>query len=185
MFGLNKPKFELISPPDLSFGSLATCIDDIDRPNWLMDWINIELPVLSVHGNHDNPHGEFSASAIDLLVTMGLLSHFGRIRDQNQIAIYPVSLKKGKTLINIFGLGSVKDERLNALLDEDRVRFVTPDNIDQAFNILVLHQNRTKRGPSDKSYFHEDNIPKFIDFVLWGHEHDDRTALGNKGFNFY
>ena len=64
-----------------------------------MDWVNIELPVLSVHGNHDNPHGEFSASAIDLLVTMGLLSHFGRIRDQNQVAIYPVSLKKGKTLI--------------------------------------------------------------------------------------
>ena len=104
VFGLKKPKFELQSPPDVSFGSLANCIDDIDRPNWLLgefylfgiemkkifvqncrkEWVNIELPVLSVHGNHDNPVGEFSASAIDLLTTLGLISHFGRIHDANK-----------------------------------------------------------------------------------------------------
>ena len=64
-----------------------------------------------------------------------------------------------------------------ALSTEDRVRFVVPDNIDNSFNILVLHQNRTKRGSSENSYFHEKNIPKFIDFVLWGHEHDNRVSL--------
>ena len=177
VFGLKKPQFELISPPDVAFGSLAACIDDIDRPNWLLDWVNIELPVLSVHGNHDNPNGRFSSSPIDLLATLGLLSHFGRVRDANKVAVYPVTLKKGKTVINIYGIGSVKDERLNALILEDRVRFVAPAEVNQSFNILVLHQNRSKRGPSEQSYFHEKHIPKFIDFVLWGHEHDNRVAL--------
>ena len=46
---------------------MKTKKSDIDVPNWLLDWVNIELPVLTVHGNHDNPIGEFSASAVDTL----------------------------------------------------------------------------------------------------------------------
>ena len=143
----------------------------------MLDFIHVKMPILSVHGNHDNPTGKFNASPIDMLAGRGLLTHFGRIRDLQKIEIKPVTLKKGKTIINIFGIGSVKDEWLNAMIEQDRVRFLTPPNIEDSFNILVLHQNRTKRGPSDKSFFHEKNIPQFIDFVLWGHEHDDRLSL--------
>ena len=74
----------------------------------------------TVHGNHDNPVGEFSASAVDTLVSLGLVSHFGRIQNNDKILIQPVSLKKGSTIINIWGFGSLKDERLNALI---QVRF--------------------------------------------------------------
>ena len=97
--------------------------------NYWKEWVNIELPVLSVHGNHDNPVGEYSASAIDLLTTLGLISHFGRIHDANKwvvfslvllildsIEIRPITLKKGKTIVNLYGFGSIKDERLNALI---------------------------------------------------------------------
>ena len=79
--------------------------------------------------------------------------------------------------MNIWGFGSIKDEKLNALIEAGRMRFEVPDNIDQAFNIFVLHQNRTKRGSSEKSYFQEKYIPEFIDLVLWGHEHDNRLSL--------
>ena len=67
--------------------------------------MNIELPILTVHGNHDNPVGEFSASAVDTLVSLGLVSHFGRIPNSETIVIKPVSLKKGSTVINIWGFG--------------------------------------------------------------------------------
>ena len=72
--------------------------------------------LFTVHGNHDNPVGEFSASAVDTLVSLGLVSHFGRIQNNDKILIQPVSLKKGSTIINIWGFGSLKDERLNALI---------------------------------------------------------------------
>ena len=53
---------------------------------------------------------------MDTLVSLGLVSHFGRIQNSNAIVIHPVSLKKGSTIINIWGFGSLKDERLNAMI---------------------------------------------------------------------
>lgn len=44
-----------------------------------------------------------------------------------------------------------------------------PDDEDW-FSILVLHQNRTPRGP--KNFIPESMIPGFIRLVIWGHEHD-------------
>ena len=40
------------------------------------------------------------------------------------------------------------------------------------FNILVLHQNRAKRGPTN--YIPENFLPEFFHIVIWGHEHDCR-----------
>ena len=57
------------------------------------------------------------------------------------------------------------------------VKYKVPEKHEEHFNILVLHQNRVKRGSSETSFFQEKNIPKFIDFVLWGHEHDNRIQL--------
>ena len=85
-----------------------------------LDFIYWFASLFIVHGNHDNPVGEFSASAVDTLVSLGLVSHFGRIQNSNKILIQPVSLKKGSTIINIWGFGSLKDERLNSLI---QVRF--------------------------------------------------------------
>ena len=41
------------------------------------------------------------------------------------------------------------------------------------FHILVLHQNRAKRGPT--SFIPESFIPDFFHLVIWGHEHDCRS----------
>ena len=94
-----KPNFELESPAAESFGHCATCIDDITVPNWLLQWRNVSLPVLTVHGNHDNPHGEYSASPLDTLVSLGLIGHFGRITDTDRLKISPVTLTKEKALL--------------------------------------------------------------------------------------
>ena len=39
-------------------------------------------------------------------------------------------------------------------------------------NILVLHQNRAKRGPTN--YIHESFLPDFFHLIIWGHENDCR-----------
>lgn len=46
------------------------------------------------------------------------------------------------------------------------------NEIDECFNIFVLHQNRAKH--SDYSFVPEESLPNFLDFVLWGHEHECR-----------
>lgn len=37
---------------------------------------------------------------------------------------------------------------------------------------MVLHQNRANRGL--KNYLPEEILPEFLDFIIWGHEHDCR-----------
>ena len=55
------------------------------------------------------------------------------------------------------------------------MEFETPaEDPSSWFNILVLHQNRAKRGPT--SYIPESFLPDFFHLVIWGHEHDCRIV---------
>jgi len=52
---------------------------------------SVDLPIFSIHGNHDDP-----------------------TRDgQSEVEIEPVLLEKGSTRVAIYGMGSMRDERLN------------------------------------------------------------------------
>lgn len=42
----------------------------------------------------------------------------------------------------------------------------------ETFNIFVLHQNRVKH--SDYAYISEGKLHKFLNLVIWGHEHECR-----------
>ena len=42
------------------------------------------------------------------------------------------------------------------------------------FNIFVLHQNRVAHGPGAKDCLTDKHLPTFLDFVVWGHEHECR-----------
>ncbi|CAE8624767.1 unnamed protein product [Polarella glacialis] len=82
---------------------------------------------------------------------------------------------QGQSQIAIYGLGNIRDERLNRAFQARKVRFETPVNVDQWFHIMILHQNRhkgNKGGVPGKSCIHEEMLPSFLDLVLWGHEHD-------------
>jgi double-strand break repair protein MRE11 len=40
--------------------------------------LNVGLPVFTIHGNHDDPTGADSLSAVDILSTAGLVNYFGK-----------------------------------------------------------------------------------------------------------
>ena len=91
----------------------------------------------------------------------------------DDISIYPILIRKGQTKVALYGLGSVRDERLNRMFTQKKVKFVRPvSEKSEWFNVFVLHQNRDNRGRGAKNCIHESMIPEFMDFVVWGHEHE-------------
>ena len=51
-----------------------------------------------------------------------------------------------------------------------------PGGSDACFNLFVLHQNRVYRGHNAKNAVPELALPDFLDFVVWGHEHECRPT---------
>ena len=51
-----------------------------------------------------------------------------------------------------------------------------PGGSDACFNLFVLHQNRVYRGHQAKNAVPESALPDFLDFVVWGHEHESRPV---------
>ncbi|VVD03783.1 double-strand break repair protein MRE11 [Leptidea sinapis] len=134
--------------------------------------MNVSYPILSIHGNHDDPVGQGSVSSLDILSITGLVNYFGKWADYTRVKISPVLIQKGETKLSLYGLSHLKDQRLARLFAEKKVEIdLMEDGIDW-FNMLVLHQNRADRGPNN--YIPESVLPKFMDLVVWGHEHDSQ-----------
>lgn len=151
---------------------------------------SIDLPVFSIHGNHDDPSRDGGNSelyaALDLLDVNNLVNYFGKQEDTKNIRIDPILLQKGTTRVALYGLGNMRDERLNRMWRGEHLSFSRPveddnpscDNNEDGehssrewFNILALHQNRD-RGRGAKNCVKEDMIPDWMDFICWGHEHE-------------
>lgn len=49
-----------------------------------------------------------------------------------------------------------------------------PTEITDCFNILVLHQNRVKHD--EYTYIPQNKLPKFLNLIIWGHEHECRIT---------
>ncbi|KAG6462519.1 hypothetical protein O3G_MSEX013308 [Manduca sexta] len=145
--------------------------------------LNVSYPILSIHGNHDDPVGQGSISSLDILSITGLVNYFGKWTDYTHVRISPVLLQKGSTRLALYGLSHLKDQRLSRLFAEKKVEMERPDETLDWFNLLVLHQNRADRGPGN--YISEEVLPKFLDLVVWGHEHDCHLygMKGNKREN--
>jgi DNA repair exonuclease SbcCD nuclease subunit len=47
---------------------------NIEDPN-----LNVGLPIFTIHGNHDDPTGADSISAVDILSTAGLVNYIGKV----------------------------------------------------------------------------------------------------------
>nr|CAB3480182.1 unnamed protein product [Digitaria exilis] len=156
---------------------------------------NIGLPVFAIHGNQDGPTGVDNLSSNDILSAGNLLNYFGKTNlgctGVGKVTIYPEFIKKGQTYVALYGLGNIRDERLNRMLHEPHaVNWMLPEIQDDTpshdwFNILVLHQNRTKASrPSNN--ISELLLPRFLDLVIWGHEHEcfiDPQEVPRKGFH--
>jgi len=163
---------EFLSDPKVNFNHCDFKHANYQDPNY-----NISYPVFSVHGNHDDPTGDDSLSAIDVLSVTGLLNHFGKAASCDNVNVSPVLLKKGETKLALYGIGAMRDERLHTTFSQKHVNMCVPlaengddDGSKEWFNVFVIHQNRAKHGK--KNYIPESFLEEFLDLVIWGHEHE-------------
>lgn len=81
--------------------------------------------------------------ALNLLSVANLVNYFGKPDDIEDISISPILLKKGSTKMAVYGLGSIRDERLHRLFMRSKVKYLQPkEQADDWFNLFMLHQNR-------------------------------------------
>lgn len=153
---------------------------------------SVDLPVFSIHGNHDDPSRDAGSTelfaALDLLNVANLVNYFGKQTDSKDIRVDPICLKKGNTRVALYGLGSMRDERLNRMWKDEKIHFSRPagaveggdvdanddddgEESQSYFNVFALHQNRDY-GRGTKNSVKEDMIPEWMDLVCWGHEHE-------------
>ena len=139
MYGDRPVSFSLVSDPKVNFGHCTGRKDvNYTDPN-----LNIGMPIFSIHGNHDDPIGLGGYSVLDKLHAAGLVNYFGKHTDLKKVEVSPLLLTKGVTRMAIYGMSSIKDERLHRLFREGRVKMYQPEEETSTwFNMLVLHQNR-------------------------------------------
>lgn len=167
--------------------------------NYMDPTMAVSLPVFVIHGNHDDPTGASglgALSALDLLSEAGLVTYFGKMPNSKRIQMAPILLQKGRTALALYGLGNIRDEVLYQTWAKERnVKWLSPmpnpadrdrqrhlpdtdaggDDDLRWFNLLVLHQNRVTRGISRG--ISETLLPPWLDYVVWGHEHDSIPDL--------
>lgn len=67
-----------------------------------------DLPIFSIHGNHDDPTRDGSTdmlAALDLLSVSNLVNYFGRQDEVDKVTVSPVLIRKGNTKIALYGMG--------------------------------------------------------------------------------
>ncbi|TVY91535.1 Double-strand break repair protein [Lachnellula willkommii] len=160
-------------PCELEFLSDASTVFEgaFNNVNYEDPDINVAIPVFSIHGNHDDPTGDGHYCSLDLLQASGLVNYFGRIPETDKIEVKPVLLQKGNTKLALFGLSSVRDERLFRTFRDGKVKFFRPRmQQDDWFNLMAVHQNHTAHN--ETGYLPENVLPDYMDLVIWGHEHE-------------
>ncbi|KAK2710564.1 double-strand break repair protein MRE11-like isoform X2 [Artemia franciscana] len=166
VFGPKPIEFEFLSDPEEIFKTAA-----VKTVNYEDENLNIGMPIFSIHGNHDDPAGLGQFCSLDLLSTAALVNYFGKIESLKEIHVRPLLFRKGEISLALFGLSAIKDDRLHRLFSESKVTFMRPQEDKESwFNLLVLHQNRVAHGP--KNHIPESFLPKFMNLVFWGHEHE-------------
>ncbi|KAI3471967.1 hypothetical protein Pfo_028655, partial [Paulownia fortunei] len=181
-------QFQVVSDQTVNFAN------SFGHVNYEDPHFNVGLPVFSIHGNHDDPAGVDNLSAVDILSACNLVNYFGKMvlegSGVGQITLYPILVKKGSTSVALYGLGNIRDERLNRMFQTPHaVQWMRPEaqegcQVSDWFNILVLHQNRVKTNP--KNAINEHFLPRFLDFIVWGHEHEclvDPQEVPGMGFH--
>jgi double-strand break repair protein MRE11 len=107
---------------------------------------------------------------------------FSNFRMFHQIEVSPLLIEKGSTKVAIYGMGAMREARLNRMWSSKKVQFLRPEEdetgendeneADSGFlNIFALHQNRDF-GRGAKNCVQESMVPDWMDIVIFGHEHE-------------
>ncbi len=178
--------FKVLNEESQSAEGEKVVADDVFKPNggranFQSPHQSVSLPYFAIHGNHDDPSKEGTAgdalSALDMLSVSNLINYFGKSERVDDIVVRPIIIQKKNCKVALYGLGAIRDERLNRMCKNKKLRFVRPggDDADSYFNILVVHQNRDKgRG---KNCLRESYIPDWMTLVIWGNEHECVSGL--------
>ncbi|XP_072044280.1 double-strand break repair protein MRE11-like isoform X2 [Amphiura filiformis] len=157
---------EFLSDQAVNFAASPFPVVNYKDPN-----LKVQIPVFTIHGNHDDPAGLGNLSALNILSVSGLVNYFGKSETLESVEISPLLMKKGRTKLALYGLGSIRDERLHRMFVEKKIKLKPEKDQDSWFNIFVIHQNRAgNRG--ETNYIPEEFLPDFLNLVVWGHEHD-------------
>ena len=103
---------------------------------------HVKMPIFSIHGNHDHPVGLELQGCMDQLSVNNYINYFGKVINIEKIVVDPILFVKGQTKIALYGIGNMKDLRLNLSLQNGMVQFVQPPTEteeDPWFKILVIH----------------------------------------------
>lgn len=156
-------ELELLSDP-------ASALRMGDTVNYEDPNLNVSVPVFAISGNHDDATGEGLLLPMDVLAATGLINYFGQIPRLDKITVTPLVFQKGTTKLALYGINNMRDERLQRIMRNGDVTFQKPKSDSDFFNLLCVHQNHFRHSMT--SYVPEDFFPSFLDFVLWGHEHE-------------
>ncbi|OWZ18927.1 Double-strand break repair protein [Phytophthora megakarya] len=94
--------FQVVSDQSINFPNFG--VVNFEDPNY-----NVELPIFSIHGNHDDPAREGggdatqSLAALDMLSAANLVNYFGKSEKVDQVEVFPVLLTKGNTRESLKG----------------------------------------------------------------------------------
>ncbi|KAM7250975.1 hypothetical protein ACFE04_022858 [Oxalis oulophora] len=160
-------QFQVVSDQTVNFPN------SFGHVNYEDPHFNVGLPVFSIHGNHDDPAGVDNLSAVDILSACNLVNYFGKMvlggSGVGQITLYPILIRKGSTAVALYGLGNIRDERLNRMFQTPHaIQWMRPEPQENCESISV--NCRVKTNP--KNAINEHFLPRFLDFVVWGHEHE-------------
>ncbi|AET40632.1 MRX complex nuclease subunit Ecym_6250 [Eremothecium cymbalariae DBVPG len=159
-------ELELLSDPCKVFKSNEFRDVNYEDPNF-----NISIPMFAIAGNHDDASGNGLLTPMDILQVSGLINHFGKVEETDNIDINPLLFRKGVTQLALYGLASIRDERLFRTFKEGHVKFNVPSgDTDKWFNIMCVHQNHSSHA--NTAFLPEAVLPEFLDLVIWGHEHE-------------
>ena len=114
----SKAHQKLIPVPILNEPQNKVDFETLNYPgaNYLSDAHRVRMPIFSIHGNHDHPVGLEMHGCMDQLSVNNYINYFGKVTDIENIVVDPVLFVKGQTKIALYGIGNVKDTRLNLSL---------------------------------------------------------------------
>lgn len=66
-------------------------------------------------------------AALDLLSAANLINYYGRHDEVDRVEVSPILIRKGEeTQVALYGMGSMRDERLNRMWSKKKVTFLRP-----------------------------------------------------------